>query len=399
MTTSYLQGLPTHRQNPLDPPKEIAALRETEPIARMTFPDGHNGWLITSHPAVRAVLASPAFSNRIENLHSPIPREGLKDLQFKAPPGMFNRMDPPDHTRIRRMLTGQFTVRRMNLLEPRIAEIAEQLLDELEGPVDLVQAYTLPLPSLVICELLGVSYEHRERFQRDAARLVDLEAKTDAVMTAWGSMMGLLAEIVDAKRAEPGDDLISGLLAENELTHEELVTISMVLLFAGHETTANMLALGTYTLLNRPEQIPALLLDPAGAVEELLRYLSIIHIGPVRTALEDVEIEGQLIKAGECVAMSVPGANRDHAKFGDDADELNVTRHAHGHVAFGHGIHQCLGQQLARIEMRIGFAALFRRFPGLKVAGEVKFRDKMSIYGLHTLPVTTGATAVPESLL
>jgi cytochrome P450 len=396
MTTSSLSGLPTQRPNPLDPPQEIAELRAADPLVRMTFPDGHLGWLATGHHAVRAILASPAFSNRIEKMHPVIPTKRAQDLAlFQTPPGMFNRMDGEDHARIRRMLTGQFTVRRMTLLEPRISQIAEEHLDEIVKmgpPVDLVPTYTLPIPSLVICELLGVPYSDRAKFQQDAAVLLNLESESEAAMGAWMSLNALLGEIIDSKRAEPGDDLLSGLIAEGELSQDELITIAMVLLIAGHETTANMLALGTYTMLQQPSQIAAVIADPATAVEELLRYLSIIHLGPVRTALEDVEIDGHLIKAGECVAMSVAGANRDPAKFGNP-DSLDVTRHAQGHVAFGHGIHQCLGQQLARIEMRIGFAALLRRLPSLKLAGEVRFRDRMSIYGVHNLPVTWDSDA------
>lgn len=393
MTTESIPGLPTQRPNPLDPPAEIGSLRATDSMVRMTFPDGHLGWLATGHHAVRSVLASPAFSNRIELTHPVIPAkrltgQSLKD--FPMPPGMFNRMDDPEHGRIRRMLTGQFTVRRMKLLEPRIEQIVDEHLDAIISagpPVDLVPAYTLPIPSLVICELLGVAYERREQFQGDASTLLNLESGAEEATAAWVSMQKLLSDVINEKRSTPADDLLSGLIAEDELTHEELVTIGMVLLIAGHETTANMLALGTYTILQQPGRAAALLADPAAAVEELLRYLSIIHFGPVRTALEDVEIDGHQIKAGEAVAMSVPGANRDPEKF-HDPDELDLTRHAQGHLAFGHGIHQCLGQQLARIEMRIGFAALLRRLPTLRLAGEVRFRDRMTIYGLFNLPVT-----------
>jgi cytochrome P450 len=336
------------------------------------------------------VLASPAFSSGIEKLHSPIPGRTLEESAIKIPPGMFNRMDPPDHTRFRRMLISQFTVRRMNQLEPRIARIAEEHLDRIEEagpPTDLVPSFTLPIPSLVICELLGVPYEYRTTFQSDSAAMLNLDTKPEDLGKAWVSLQQTLDDVIEAKRVTPGDDLLSGLIAEGELTGAELNTVAMILLIAGHETTANMLALGTYTLLQQPAQRAALLDDPGAAVEELLRYLSIIHIGPARTAIEDVEIEGHLINAGDTVIISVPGANRDPAKFADP-DSLDVTRDAHGHVAFGHGIHQCLGQQLARIEMRIGFTALLRRFPTLRLAGAVRFRDKMSIYGVHNLPVT-----------
>ncbi|MFD1050552.1 cytochrome P450, partial [Kibdelosporangium lantanae] len=256
------------------------------------------------------VLASPAFSNRIVHVHPPIERPGIEDMKIGEVPGMFNRMDGEAHARIRRMLIGQFTVRRMTALEPLISKITDDHLDAMERqgpPLDLIPAFTLPIPSLVICELLGVPQEMRGSFQDDAKSLFNLDAGGDAVMKGWMSLSRTMAALVTEKRAHPGDDLLSGLIAEGELTEQELVMIAMILLIAGHETTANMLALGTYTLLQHPDQRDALLKDPATAVEELLRYLSIIHIGPIRTALEDVEIDGHLIRAGDPVTISVPG--------------------------------------------------------------------------------------------
>jgi cytochrome P450 len=206
-------------------------------------------------------------------------------------------------------------------------------------------------------------------------------------------LMSFLGELVEHKRSEPADDLLSGLISSGELNTEELLTIGLTLLVAGHETTANMLSLGTYALLENPDQLAALRDDPAlvdNAVEELLRYLSIVHIGPLRAAREDVEIDGVLIKAGDAVTISLPAANRDSARF-DQAEELNITRPATGHVAFGHGVHQCLGQQLARIEMRVAYPALLRRFPGLRLADEPDAafpRPHAAIYGLNRLLVT-----------
>jgi cytochrome P450 len=396
-TTETISGLPTNRPNPLDPPEEIARLRTDHPIVRMRFPDGHLGWLVTSHSAVRAVLANAKFSNRADRARLPVeaPRT-FEPGAIEIPPGLFSRMDPPEHTRYRRMLTGQFTVRRMNRLMPRIEQIAEDHLDEMERhgpPADLVTMFAQPIPALVICELLGVPYEHHDQFQRDSLKLFDLQSSQEDIATAFTSLAGLLAQLVEAKRATPGEDLLSGLIGEGELSTPELVTIGVILLVAGHETTANMLGLGTYTLLQNPEQLALLRDDPSlieGAVEELMRYLSVIHIGPIRNALEDVEIEGVLIKAGESVAVSVPGANRDPGRY-ESPDRLDLTRSAQGHVGFGHGIHQCLGQQLARIEMRAGFTALFRRFPRLRLAvpaSEIPMRTTMSIYGVHKLPVT-----------
>ncbi|MBB5779686.1 cytochrome P450 [Nonomuraea jabiensis] len=390
---------PTDRQRPFDPPDEAIELRERADMHRMTFADGHRGWLVTGYSAARAVLAHPRFSNRPELAHPPIPGSLLRarmQKDAKTPPGFFLRMDEPEHARFRRLLTGQFTVRRMKMLEPRVEEIANACLDDMAaagGPVDLVEKFALPIPSLVICELLGVPYDDRAQFQEDTKLLVNLESKAEDAMAAFGRITAFMYGLVQRKRKQPADDLISGLIESGELDDEELAGVSLLLLVAGHETTANMLGLGTYALLTNPAQLAAMRDDPSvveNGVEELLRYLTIIHLGPMRTALEDVEIEGNVIKAGECVALHLPTVNRDPSRF-PDGDRLDVARPAGGHLTFGHGIHQCLGQQLARIEMRIGYPALLRRFPGLRLAvtpEEVPMRSDMSIYGVHRLPVT-----------
>jgi cytochrome P450 len=312
-----------------------------------------------------------------------------------APPGFFIGMDPPHHTRLRRLLTGQFTVRRMKALEPRIERIVADHLDAMAQagpPVDLVAAFALPVPSLVICELLGVPYADRERFQRDSSTLLSLEASDGDAGTAWVSMATFLAELVARKRAEPADDLLGGLVAGGELSDDELVGVALLLLIAGHETTANMLGLGTFALFLHPDQLEALRegrVDVANAVEELLRYLTVISFGTTRTAVEDVELGGEMIRAGEPVGVYLPTANRDPLRF-TSGDDLDLSADAHGHLAFGHGVHQCLGQQLARIEMRIAYPALLRRFPTLRLAvpaDEVPLRSDMAIYGVHRLPV------------
>lgn len=215
------------------------------------------------------------------------------------------------------------------------------------------------------------------------------------MFAAYNALRDFMGKLVLAKRAKPTDDLLSGLTTSG-LTDEELTNIGFTLLGAGHETTANMLSLGAFALLRHPDQLAVLRADPGGidqAVEELLRYLSIIPC-TVRVALEDVELGGQTIKAGQTVTLSVPAANRDPQRFADP-DSLDLRRSASGHVAFGHGIHQCIGQQLARVEMRVGYAALFERFPTLRLAvapEEVPLRDDMLIYGVHSLPVTWDAT-------
>jgi len=322
--------------------------------------------------------------------------ELLRDPEFQAPPGFFLRLDPPDHTRFRKLLTGQFTVRRMKMLEPRIEEIAGGFLDAMQAagpPADLVEMFALPVPSMVICELLGVPYEDRDRFQRDSKTLLSLHTTADEARAAMRRTLDYMAELVRRKRAEPGDDLLSGLIETGELKDDELAGVAMLLLIAGHETTANMLGLGTYALLTHPDQLAAMRAGPAtvdGAVEELLRHLTIVHIGPTRTALEDVELAGRTIKAGDSVTLDLRVANRDPSRF-PDGDRLDLTRGSAGHLAFGHGVHQCLGQQLARAEMRIAYPALLRRFPRLRLAvpaDDVPMRADMAIYGVHRLPVT-----------
>ncbi|MGC5014919.1 cytochrome P450 [Streptosporangium sp. DT93] len=394
-TPSEAITFPTGRPGPFDPPERLAALRAERPVAPLLYPDGRTGWLVTGHSAVRAILSDPRFSSRRELLNVPVPHPLLQEMRHPAEPGLFIRMDPPDHTRYRRQLTAQFTVRRMKALEPRIAEITREHLDAMEKagpPLDLVRAFALPIPSLVICELLGVPYADRDEFQRATAALLSLESSLEEIRAAIGGIAAFFARLIALKRADPADDLLSGLIENGELTDEELGNVGLLLLVAGHETTANMLGIGTFALLEHPDQLAALRADPSlidNAVEELLRHLGIIHIGPMRAALEDVEVEGELIRAGEVVTISVPAANRDPARF-PDPDRLDVTRPASGHLTFGHGLHQCLGQQLARVEMRIAFPMLFDRFPGLRLAvpaEEVAMRDTMTIYGVRALPV------------
>ena len=310
-------------------------------------------------------------------------------------------MDPPEHTRYRRLLTGQFTVRRMNALTPRIEQIVADHLDamgKMARPVDLVQAFALPVPSLVICELLGVPYADRELFQRRSRALLSMTTDGPTLVRVRNELEQYMLGLVQAKRLQPADDLLSGLIAreddpEGALSDEELVSIGNLLLIAGHETTANMLALGTLALLEHPAQLAALRADPSlidQAVEELLRYLTIVQFGLVRTATEDVEVDGQCIRAGEPIVASLASANRDPQHF-PEPDVLDLSRQYSPHLAFGHGVHQCLGQQLARVEMKVGFTALLERFPSLRLAvplEQVRMRDDTFIYGVHELPVT-----------
>lgn len=393
------QGLPMERDaGPFDPPSRITELREARPVSPMIFPDGHEGWLVTGHEEVRQVLADTRFSSRqdLGILHLPYETPGMPVPTEPSPqePGLFISMDPPEHTRLRRKLTGAFTVRRMRKLEGHITAIAErqaEAMARMPPPVDLVREFALPLPSLVICELLGVPYEDREMFQANSATFLERDVTLEAKMSAYGAMTGYLAELAARKRATPGDDLLSDVARQEDLTLEELVGIAFLLLLAGHETTANMLGLGTFALLENPAQLDELRADSdllPDAVEELMRYLSVVDV-LYRYATEDLELGGRLIGKGSTVVVSMLAADRDPRRYADP-DVLDLHRDARGHLSFGHGVHQCLGQQLARIEMRAGFAALLRRFPTLRLAvsaTDVKLKADRQIYGVHELPV------------
>ncbi|RCG28693.1 cytochrome P450 [Sphaerisporangium album] len=388
--------LPTARQPgcPFDPPKELVQAREHGPISRYPFPDGHQGWLITGYDLVRSVLADSRFSSRKELMRHH-PTIDLGDIEVPpAPPGEFLLMDEPQHSRYRKPLVGKFTVRRMRLLTERVEQITADHLDAMEKagpPADLVTAFAKPIPAIVICELLGVPYQDRGSFQQQVDSFLSGETSDEELMAAYTATQHYLAELVAAKRANPTDDVLSD-LTESDLTDEELRGVALILLAAGLDTTANMLALGTFALLRNPAQLAALRADSAladQAVEELLRYLSVAKTF-MRTALEDVELGGRTIEAGTTVILSYHTANRDPERFADP-HVLDLRRQDGGHLAFGHGIHQCLGQQLARVEMRVAFPALINRFPTLRLAvpaEEVALRPETAdIFGVKSLPV------------
>ncbi|WP_257134899.1 cytochrome P450 [Streptomyces sp. wa1063] len=412
--TDELPVLPTDRHTgcPFDPPAALTALSD-RPVRRLRYADGHVGRLVTGHAAARAVLADPRFSSRYELLHLPMPMEGAPGELPPAPVGDILGLDAPEHTRYRRLLAGRFTVRRMRQLTGRIERFTADCLDAMERAgttADLVETFARPVPTLVICELLGVPYADRGRFLGLVEVIFDQAVDAGARDEAYAGLLRYVGELVLAKRAEPTDDLLSDLAAPGPgagsgdlaapgpaaagLSDEELAGIGGLLLAAGLDTTANMLGLGVFALLTDPGQLDALRADPdlAGpAAEELLRYLSVAD-PLLRSALEDVEVEGELIRAGETVTVSVQAANRDPRRF-PGPDRLDIRRRATGHLSFGHGPHQCLGQQLARVEMTVALPALFARFPALRLAvppGEVPLRERSSIYGVVSLPVAWG---------
>ncbi|MHC3475153.1 cytochrome P450 [Streptomyces sp. 7R007] len=384
------------RPGPFDPPEVLGTLREKAPLIPMRFADGHVGWFVTGYSAVRSILGDPRFSVRPERQHPAVDLPMTRALIGKMnSSGMFLILDPPEHTRYRRALAAEFTLQRMKRLEPKIAEITRTCLDAMEKsgpPADLVREFAFPVPSLVICELLGIPPADRLSFQQASATLFSRSSGIAETRHALDTVQGFFPPLLRRKREEPGDDLLSRLIENSDLTDEELATIGYMLFAGGFETTANMLALGTFALLQHPGQKELLDRDPTlvgNAVEELLRYLTVGHIGPQRAATEDVEIEGVLIRKGQAVMMSLPAANRDPAQFAAP-ENLDITQPARGHLAFGHGVHGCLGAQLARAEMRIAYPALLDRFPGLRLAvppEEVPVKQDAFVYGVHSLPV------------
>ncbi|MFI0816436.1 cytochrome P450 [Streptomyces sp. NPDC021098] len=402
-------SLPRHRGCPFDPPGAYGALRARGTAARLAFPDGKAGWLLTGYEDVRELLADDRFSSDRVRASSPVRAFPVREDDPRRL-GSFIGMDPPEHTRYRRLLSRWFTVRRMRELLPRIEGIVNDHLDAMERtgpPADLVRAFAQPIPSLVICELLGVPYADRAAFQAWSATLFRIDEDEEKIFAARDAVWDYMRDLVAAKRRRPDGALLSRLVHDAgatgsadgadpaaDFSDAELTGVGLLLLIAGHETTANMLALGTFALLCHPEQARLVRERPErveGAVEELLRYLTIVQFGTVRVAREDVEIAGARVRAGETVVASIAAANRDPARFPDRPDDLDLTRDATEHIAFGHGVHQCLGQHLARMEMRTGYPALLRRFPTLRLAvprEEVPLRDDMLIYGVHRLPVT-----------
>lgn len=396
-------------QCPFDPPP---GLRGKDAVRPLDLLNGARAWLVTGFEEARTVLSDARFSAdkmRHRDATSLQPHE-VAAMEAAQPPqpskaeaperedGLFVFMDPPEHTRLRRLLTGQFTVRRMRELESRVTEIAVEHIEAMKAAgteADLVPAFALPLPSLVICELLGVDYADRAEFQERTAVGLNANSTPREQAVVRAELYAYMRRLVAGKRSNPADDLLSGLIhdADPPLTDAQLTDVALVLLNAGHETTANMLGLGTFALLEHPDQLAALRADPTlidNTVEELLRYLSIIQLGVSRVTTEPVTLAGVDLPSGATVVIATPEINRD-SRHWSDPDALDLSRPRTPHLAFGHGVHQCLGQQLARIEMRIGLGELISRLPDLRLAvpaEQVPVRNEMLIFGVHSLPVT-----------
>ena len=379
------------------PSPELKTLQRDRPVAPFRLPDGKTGWLVTRYDDVRQVLIDPRFS-RAAATGPDVPDTGLG----QAAAGSILGMDPPEHTRLRRLVAGAFTARRVEALRPRVAELVGTLIDRLltlPQPADLVENFSLPLPVQVICELLGVPAADRHVFHGWSDTLLGDTTRDPAeIQAAFGQLAGYFTELIAAKREQPGDDLMSALIAardaQDRLSEEELVRLGLTLLIAGHETTANQINLFLLNLHEHPGQLAHLRDHPEAipqAVEELMRFaqLGAVGAGLPRVATAEVEIRGVRLPAGAAVIPVLTAANRDPALTADP-DTLDVTRPHTTHLGFGAGVHHCLGAQLARMELQEALRGLLGRMPTMEPAtpvDELVFKEGMIVRSLHALPV------------
>ncbi|MFI6097728.1 cytochrome P450 [Lentzea sp. NPDC051213] len=397
---------------PFDPAPAMSARRADAPVTRVRLWDGSEPWLVTGHAEHRAVLGDPRVSVDHSRPGMPVTTQGAATrpseaemaqiaalLKDRRRPGMsFIMMDEPDHTRLRRMVSSTFMVKRMEAMRPAVQKIVDEFLDRMlagPNPADLMETFALPVPSLVICDLLGVPYSEREFFQRNSKAIIN---RTSTALQAQIELTDYLDGLIGEKLDRPGDDLLSDLadrIKAGKLERHEAADMGVLMLFAGHETTANMIGLGTLALLQHPDQL-ALLRDTedpavvASAVEELLRYLTIAHGGLLRVATADLELGGQTIREGDGILVVNETANRDPAVFADP-DRLDLRRDARHHASFGYGPHACAGQPLARMELQVVYPTLLRRIPTLGLAtglNEIPFKHDGFVYGVYELPVT-----------
>jgi len=383
--------MPLKRQG-LDPIPELGEVRGREPVQKLQIPFGVNVWLVTGYEESKAVLSdAKAYSNDFANL------VGQHGASANSSPGGLGFADPPEHTRLRKLLTPEFTMRRLARLTPGIKAIIDQQLDGMaaaEGPVDLVEHFALPIPSLVICELLGVPYDDRDGFQRLSMARFDLFAGATASLGAISESLAYLTEVVKKQRAEPGDGLLGMIIKEHgdDVSDQELAGLADGVLTGGFETTASMLALGALVLLRDKEAFKLVHDDDSavhGFVEEVLRYLTVVQVAFPRFAREDTEVAGVKISKGDVVIVSLAGADRDPV-LGEGMEHVDPHRDPTSHLAFGYGVHRCIGAELARMELRAAYPALLRRFPNIRLAGpaeDLGYRKVSIVYGVDALPV------------
>lgn len=395
------------RRDGMDPIARLGKLRDRAPVSRIPVPLRAGAWLVTGYEQAREVLAAPAttFSTDYLNFARAV------GLPSKNHPGGLGFTDPPEHTRLRRVLTPEFTGRRLQRLVPRIdAVVAEQLDalaagaatgdDTVDDTVDLVSTFAFPVPSLAICELLGVPYSERADFQRLSTSRFDLAGGAQAAVGAVESGVDYLLRIIRQQRADPGEGLLGRLVRDHgdEFTDRELAGMADGLLTGGLETTASTIAMGAILLMQDRELFERIRTDPAAVdpfVEELLRYLSVVQVAFPRVALKPVKIGDREVGPGAVVFASLSGANRDEALC-PHADRFDPSRPTTRHLAFGHGIHRCVGAELGKIELRAALPALVRRFPRMRLAApveELPFRRSSIVHGIDRLPVRLGPPA------
>ncbi|MGW3238458.1 cytochrome P450 [Streptomyces olivaceus] len=392
------RDFPIRRGCPFAAPEEYATLRTEDPVARVTLPTKREAWAVSRYDDVRELLSDPRVSADIRRPNFPALGEGEQEAGARFRP--FIRTDAPEHTRYRRMLLPVFTVRRVRAMRPAVQARVDEILDGMlaaGGPTDFVSAYANAVSTSVICELLGIPRENLEFF-RDVTRVSGSRTSTaEQVSEALGGLFGLLAELIAERREEPRDDLISKLVTDHLLpghvTTDQLLSTLGITINAGRETTTSMIALSTLLLLDRPELTAELRRDASlmpAAVDELLRVLSVADSIPLRVAADDIELSGRTVPADDGVIALLAGANHDPEQF-DDPEKVDFHRTDNHHVAFGYGVHQCVGQHLARLELEAALETLLRRVPTLRLAGDrdqVAFKHDSATFGLEELLVT-----------
>ncbi|MQA07051.1 MAG: cytochrome P450 [Pseudonocardiaceae bacterium] len=383
------------------PHETYRRLREQRPVQQVVLPRGTKVWVVTRYADVRALLTDSRLSKDVRNAGELFDRHAANgavrtELRQSLGAHMLNS-DPPDHTRLRKLVNKAFTSRTVERLRPRVEHITEELLDDMAGndEVDLLESLAFPLPITVICELLGIPQGDRDDFRAWSNVIVSAGGQ-DELGEASAKMAGYLVELIKRKRRQPADDLLSELVHAKEdrdqLTDTELTSMAFLLLVAGHETTVNLIGNGMLALLRHPEQLVELRADRSllpGAIEEFLRYEGPVHLATFRYTTEPLRLDEAEIGAGQFVMLSLLSANRDPDRF-EDADGLDIRRPAGGHVAFGHGIHYCVGAPLARLEAEIAIGRLLDRFPELTLARQPEtlvWRDSAIMRGLATLPI------------
>ena len=391
---------PFARTSPLEPPPELAEVRDAEPVGKVRLWDGSSAWLVTRYADVRQALIDPKISS--DTARPGFPQASATAVQFRKGQRVFVRMDAPKHDVHRLMLTADFTVRHVREYRPYLDAMIDDLFSAMEAKqaagaaVDLVQDFALVVPSRVITRILDLPPEDSEFFLDRVKTSMSLDSTPEQTVRSGADTLAYFARVIEERGTGDGQDLISRLVRDRvntgQLSSEELQHILHLVLVGGFDTTANMIALGTLVFLQNPAQVALLRQRPdlvQGAVEELLRYLSVAHHVAYRQAKEDTVVGGQPVADGDSLIAPLIAANHDPAMFAEPG-RFDITRDARGHVAFGYGIHQCLGQALARVELQAVFAKIFDRFPrlGLAVPFEsLRFRNSI-IYGVEELPVT-----------